>query len=118
MFAGLARVGGYRGNVHGRVTQGFWIRLGVSTLVFAFIVLLGFPFVGRWYFKRYDDRVGQFIFVLGLVFFASFLAEAAGLEAIIGAFLAGLALNRLIPNTSALMNRIESWGMLCLFRFS
>ncbi len=39
--------------------------------------------------------MGQFIFVLGLVFFASFLAEAAGLEAIIGAFLAGLALNRL-----------------------
>lgn len=94
----------------GELTQGFWIRLGVSTLVFAFIVLWGFPFVGRWYFKRYDDRVGQFIFVLGLVFFASFLAEAAGLEAIIGAFLAGLALNRLIPNTSALMNRIEFVG--------
>ena len=94
----------------GELTQGFWIQLGVSTLVFAFIVLWGFPFVGRWYFKRYDDRVGQFIFVLGLVFFASFLAEAAGLEAIIGAFLAGLALNRLIPNTSALMNRIEFVG--------
>ena len=94
----------------GELTQGFWIQLGVSTVVFAFIVLWGFPFVGRWYFKRYDDRVGQFIFVLGLVFFASFLAEAAGLEAIIGAFLAGLALNRLIPNTSALMNRIEFVG--------
>ena len=94
----------------GELTQGFWIQLGVSTIVFAFIVLWGFPFVGRWYFKRYDDRVGQFIFVLGLVFFASFLAEAAGLEAIIGAFLAGLALNRLIPNTSALMNRIEFVG--------
>lgn len=94
----------------GVLTQGFWIRLGVSTVVFAFIVLWGFPVVGRWYFKRYDDRVGQFIFVLGLVFFASFLAESAGLEAIIGAFLAGLALNRLIPNTSALMNRIEFVG--------
>ena len=56
----------------GELTQGFWIQLGVSTIVFAFIVLWGFPFVGRWYFKRYDDRVGQFIFVLGLVFFASF----------------------------------------------
>ena len=94
----------------GELTQGFWIQLGVSTVVFAFIVLWGFPVVGRWYFKRYDDRVGQFIFVLGLVFLASFLAESAGLEAIIGAFLAGLALNRLIPNTSALMNRIEFVG--------
>lgn len=94
----------------GELTQGFWIRLCVSTVLFAFVVLWGLPVVGRWYFKRYDDRVGQFIFVLGLVFFASFLAEAAGLEAIIGAFLAGLALNRLIPNTSALMNRIEFVG--------
>lgn len=94
----------------GELTQGFWIRLGVSTVLFAFVVLWGFPVVGRWYFKRYDDRVGQFIFVLGLVFLASFLAETAGLEAIIGAFLAGLALNRLIPNTSALMNRIEFVG--------
>ena len=101
----------------GELTQGFWIQLGVSTIVFAFIVLWGFPFVGRWYFKRYDDRVGQFIFVLGLVFFASFLAEAAGLEAIIGAFLAGLALNRLIPNTSALMNRIEFVGNALFITF-
>lgn len=66
--------------------------------------------LGRWFFKRYEDSVGQYIFVLALVFFASFLAEAAGLEAIIGAFLAGLALNRLIPNTSALMNRIDFVG--------
>lgn len=35
----------------GELTQGFWIRLGVSTILFAFIVLWGFPFVGRWYFK-------------------------------------------------------------------
>lgn len=53
--------------------------------------------------------------MLALVFFASFLAEAAGLEAIIGAFLAGLALNRLIPNTSALMNRIDFVGNAILF---
>ena len=46
----------------------------------------------------------------GLLFLAAFLAEVAGLEAVIGAFLAGLALNKLIPNTSALMNRIEFVG--------
>jgi Kef-type K+ transport system membrane component KefB len=50
------------------------------------------------------------IFVLGLVFLGAFLAEAAGIEAIIGAFFAGLALNRLIPHTSPLMNRIEFVG--------
>jgi hypothetical protein len=44
------------------------------------------------------------------VFFAAFLAEAAGIEPIIGAFFAGLALNKLIPHSSALMNRIEFIG--------
>ena len=45
-----------------------------------------------------------------MVFFSGFLAEAAGVEAIIGAFLGGLALNRLIPRTSPLMNRIKFVG--------
>ena len=44
------------------------------------------------------------------MFFAAFLAETSGLEPIIGAFIAGLALNPLIPRSSALMNRIEFNG--------
>src|SRR5690606_17094753 len=47
---------------------------------------------------------------LAMVFLASFLAELAGIEAIVGAFLAGLALNQLIPHTSPLMNKIEFTG--------
>ncbi len=94
----------------GEINHRFWMKLGISSLVFIAIVVVLFPMVGRWFFKRYEDSVGQYIFVLALVFLASFLAEAAGLEAIIGAFLTGLALNRLIPNTSALMNRIDFVG--------
>ncbi|WP_158856211.1 cation:proton antiporter [Lunatibacter salilacus] len=94
----------------GEITNDFWIRLGISMVIFASIVIFVFPLVGRWFFKNYEDNISQYIFVLGLVFLASFLAEAAGVEAIIGAFLAGLALNRLIPHTSPLMNRIEFVG--------
>lgn len=94
----------------GEIGKAFWVKLGVSSAVFIGIVVVLFPMLGRWFFKRYEDSVGQYIFVLALVFLASFLAEAAGLEAIIGAFLAGLALNQLIPNTSALMNRIDFVG--------
>lgn len=94
----------------GEIDSRFWMKLGISGVLFVFIVTMIFPIFGRWFFKRYEDSVGQYIFVLALVFLASFLAEAAGLEAIIGAFLAGLALNRLIPNTSALLNRIEFVG--------
>lgn len=94
----------------GEINHKFWVKLGISTVVFIAVVIIIFPMLGRWFFKRYEDSVGQYIFVLALVFLASFLAEAAGLEAIIGAFLSGLALNRLIPNTSALMNRIDFVG--------
>jgi hypothetical protein len=45
-----------------------------------------------------------------MVFLGAVLAEASGIEAIIGAFLSGLALNRLIPSTSPLMNRISFVG--------
>jgi Kef-type K+ transport system membrane component KefB len=84
--------------------------LSISVVIFSGIVLVGFPALGRWFFKRNSDSITQYIFVLGLVFLASFLALLAGIEAIIGAFLAGLALNRLIPHTSPLMNRIEFVG--------
>lgn len=98
------------GMATGEITGDFWIRLCLSVLVFGLIVILIFPIISRWFFKRFDDNISQYIFVLGMVFLSAFLAEAAGIEAIIGAFLAGLALNRLIPRTSPLMNRIEFVG--------
>ena len=45
-----------------------------------------------------------------MIYLAALLAELGGVEPIIGAFFAGLALNRLIPHTSALMNRVEFVG--------
>ena len=98
------------GMATGQVNDMFWIRLGVSILIFALIVLFGFPFIGRWFFKHVHDKISQYIFVLVMVFLGSFLAQVAGMEAIIGAFLSGLALNRLIPQSSPLMNRVEFVG--------
>lgn len=98
------------GSTQGDLNQEFWIRLSVSVLIFGAVVLLGFPYLARWFFKKFEDAVSQYIFTLAMVFLAAFLAEVAGIEGIIGAFLAGLALNRLIPHTSALMNRIEFVG--------
>ena len=98
------------GMATGQVNDMFWIRLGVSILIFALIVLFGFPFIGRWFFKHVHDNISQYIFVLVMVFLGSFLAQVAGMEAIIGVFLSGLALNRLIPQSSPLMNRVEFVG--------
>ncbi|NKI27993.1 cation:proton antiporter [Arenibacter sp. 6A1] len=94
----------------GEVNTAFWVRLTVSILVFGLIVMFIFPIIGSWFFKRFDDNVAQYIFVLVMVFLGAVLAQLAGIEAIIGAFLTGLALNRLIPHTSPLMNRIDFVG--------
>ncbi len=97
-------------SVKGELDQSFWIRLGVSLAVFAAVVMGLFPLLARWFFKNESDSISQYIFVLGLVFLSAFLAELAGVEPIIGAFAAGVALNRLIPRTSPLMNRVEFVG--------
>ncbi|MBB6370666.1 cation:proton antiporter [Chryseobacterium shigense] len=98
------------GMSQGDVGTEFWVKLSVSFIVFALIVLIIFPIIGRWFFKRVDDKISQYIFVLVMIYLAAMLAELAGVEAIIGAFFAGLALNRLIPHTSSLMNRVEFVG--------
>ena len=52
----------------------------------------------------------QFVFVLAMVFLGGGLMELVGMEGILGAFLAGLVLNRFVPHVSPLMNRLEFVG--------
>lgn len=94
----------------GEINSYFWIRLVVSFIIFTLLIIFLFPIIARWFFKRYNDNVSQYIFVLVIVFSGAVLSQVAGIEAIIGAFMAGLALNRLIPRTSSLMNRIDFVG--------
>jgi Kef-type K+ transport system membrane component KefB len=99
------------GNSQGNLNQEFWIRLGVSLAIFSAIMFLIIPRIAKWFFQKLEsEKHSHYIFVLAVVFFAAFLAEIAGVEPIIGAFVAGLALNKLIPHSSALMNRVEFIG--------
>lgn len=98
------------GTVTGNADTAFWYRLALSVIVCVALILLLFPLIGRWFFKRCSDNVSQYVFVLVMLFLGAYLAKLAGLEPIIGAFLSGLAMNPLIPRTSPLMNRIEFVG--------
>lgn len=99
------------GNSQGNLNQEFWIKLGVSLLIFSAIMLFLIPRITRWFFTKLEsEKHAHYIYVLSVVFFSAFLAEISGLEPIIGAFVAGLVLNPLIPHSSALMNRIEFIG--------
>lgn len=103
----LAVVGGlFKGESGGL----FWLWLVVKVIFLGALIMYSFPRIGRWFFRRYDDNVMQFIFVLAMVFLGAGLMEFVGMEGILGAFLAGLVLNRLIPHVSPLMNHLEFVG--------
>ena len=85
------------------------------------LVLLGayagvvLPAVTRWAFTRLaHSRTERFGFLLAAMLSTAVLAEVVGIEGIVGAFFAGLGLNRLIPAGSALMERVEFFGSALL----
>ena len=113
MFAltvALFVLAGISGIYKGELDSGSWILFVGKCVAYCTFVFLVFPRFARWFFRKYDDNVMQYIFVLALVFLSAALAELAGMEGIFGAFLAGLVLNRLVPRVSPLMNRTEFVG--------
>lgn len=65
-----------------------------SLAIYSAVVLFGFDWAGREFFRRSGDEEGnQFLFVLLAVFLAAVGAQLIGIEKIVGAFLAGLAVN-------------------------
>lgn len=97
-------------HVAGKFEPGGILRLLGLMVVYSLIVGYSFPFVTRRFFRSNSDPVAQFIFILALVFVASLFAQLIGLEAILGAFYAGLVLNRMIPGRSPLMKNIRFVG--------
>ena len=88
----------------------YWVRFVVGIAIYVAGVGFVFPKVGRWFLRRNEDAVTQFVFVLVLVFISAFLASCVGLEGLLGSFLAGLVLNRIIPRGGPLMVRLEFVG--------
>ncbi len=96
------------GASEGNLTFGFWVYLIISTALFAAVILILTPYLTKWFFKHFKNEAAlEFNFVMAVLFVAGALSLFIGLEPIIGAFLAGLALNRYIYDHSPLMNRIR-----------
>lgn len=87
-----------------------WVLFLLKCAAYGSFVLFVYPRLGRWFLRRFEDSVMQYIFILAMVFLSASLAKLVGLEGLLGAFLAGLVVNRLIPKTSPLMNRLEFVG--------
>ncbi len=103
----LALVEGMQNGV--QTTTDYIIRLSILAL-FLLSVLWIFPRFARMFFKRYRDPISEFMVVMLMLVSSALLADLAGLEGILGAFLCGVSLNRLLPNRSPLMHRITFMG--------
>ncbi len=90
----------------GTLDTWFWIVMIFSLTAFMVIMLWAVPAISRWFFKNLEgDGSAQYLYVLCMLFASAFLAKTAGIEPMVGAFMAGLALNSLVPSSSVLMNR-------------
>ncbi len=100
------------------LTVGFWLSIVVGITLLSALSLIVVPKVSRWFFRNAgEDSNAPFLFVIGVVCVISFLSHYAQVEPIIGAFLAGIAFNRLIPEQSTLMNRVEFVGKALFIPF-
>lgn len=99
------------GSLAGDLDAAFWFRLFGVLGVYAAAVLITIPRIGRWFFRNVPSQApAEFIFLMVVLFATAWAANLAGAEPIIGAFLAGLTLNRLIPLKSPLMTRVRFVG--------
>jgi Kef-type K+ transport system membrane component KefB/mannitol/fructose-specific phosphotransferase system IIA component (Ntr-type)/nucleotide-binding universal stress UspA family protein len=90
----------------------FWVEFTVLVGAFVAAVVFGLPLLGRWFFRNISGERGDidFVFLMVVLFFAATLSSLVGLAPIVGAFLAGLTMNRLVPDTGPLMNRLNFVG--------
>ncbi len=97
--------------VHGEINLRFWLTFVGSVGVYLLMMIFTLPRFGRWFFRTVRDQTNiEFVFLLTILFVTAYIAQLVGLAAIIGAFLAGLSMNRLVPENSTLMSRVQFIG--------
>ena len=94
----------------GEANAWFVLLMFIKLLAVGAVIILLFPRIARYFFRNYNDSVIQYVFVMMLLFLGAGLMKLAGMEGILGAFITGLVLNRLIPHSSPLMRRIDFVG--------
>ncbi|MEM9513749.1 MAG: cation:proton antiporter [Actinomycetota bacterium] len=87
------------------------VEIAVGLAVVLFYSLVALRVVAKWFFAGLgQDRELRFVMALAGFLSAAVVAEAMNIEPLLGAFFAGVGMNRLVPNQSALMGRIEFFG--------
>ncbi len=88
--------------------------LGKIALGFVVLIVVGLVVLPRAVdaaFRRWGgDPVARYLVIIVALLSMALLALVFGIEGIVGAFFAGLALNRLVPNEGPSMERVEFFG--------
>jgi Kef-type K+ transport system membrane component KefB/nucleotide-binding universal stress UspA family protein len=90
----------------GGLNVGYFIQLFVFLSIFTLLIILGLPRLGKFFFQRFSGRALEFQFVVVLLFVAALGAELIGVHEVVGAFLAGLAINAMLPHHSPVVGHV------------
>ena len=87
------------------------IEIAIGLVVLVVVGLVVLPLLVDAVLRQWgSDRVARYLVIIVALLLMAMLAEIFGIEGIVGAFFAGLALNRLVPNEGPSMERIEFFG--------
>lgn len=90
----------------GGISVGYFVQLLVMLSIFTAILIFGLPRFGKFIFRKLSGRAVEFQFVIVTLFVAAFTAELIGVHEVVGAFLAGLAVNSMIPRHSPVTSHV------------
>jgi Kef-type K+ transport system membrane component KefB len=94
----------------GGLTAGYFIQLFVLLSLFIAVIIFVLPRFGKFIFQRISSRAVEFQFVVVVLFVAAFVAEQIGVNEVVGAFLAGLAVNSMLPRHSPVSGHVLFMG--------
>jgi len=90
----------------GGLTLGYFVQLFVLLSIFTLLIIFGLPRLGKYFFQRFSGRALEFQFIVVVLFIAAFGAELIGVHEVVGAFLAGLAINSTLPRHSPVTGHV------------
>ena len=90
----------------GGFTIGYFVQLLIMLAIFTALIIFGFPRLGKFIFQKLTGRAVEFQFVIVVLFISAFLAELIGVHEVVGAFIAGLAVNSMLPRHSPVTGHV------------
>ncbi len=94
----------------GGLSAFYFIKLFVLLILFALAIFLVLPRLGKWFMQRYSSRAVEFQFVIVVLFVSALGAKLIGVHEVVGAFLAGLAINATLPRHSPVTGHVLFMG--------